>query len=162
MSMSPTTVVYYSSNQDYKSFEDAVRNALLEAIGDLPLISVTQQPLDFGHNICIGNVGRSRTNIYQQLRLGAEAADTVSVAVVEADMLYPPGFFTFIPANQDTYYYPKEAYIAWYGQRLFYPKFLHQLTGVVNRLHLLHVLDVLQKPEKRNPPNFFRITMRME
>ena len=99
------TVIYYTSNREKESFERKIRQRLLDVIGDLPLISVSQYPIDFGHNICVGNIGTSDRNVYRQLLIGCMAAKTPLVATAEADCLYPPtGYFDFIPEKIDYAY----------------------------------------------------------
>ena len=99
--MADLTVVYYSSCREDPVFEGKIRQALLDAIGDLPLISVTQQPVDFGENICVGDVGRSGHNVFRQYQIGVQAATTRFVAPAESDALYPPGWFASRPLSDD-------------------------------------------------------------
>lgn len=139
------TIVYYTSNGDYAALEGAVRDTIRAHSQGLPIVSVSQQPIDFGTNICVGDIGRSRHNIYRQLRIGAEHAQTRFVVVCEADFLYPPQWFQFEPPRDDTYYYPQECWILWKKRAAFFRKCMHQLTGVVGRDHLLRVLDKLQE-----------------
>lgn len=151
------TIVYYTSNGDYPSLENAVRNTIREHSQGLPIVSVSQQPIDFGENICVGDIGRSRHNIYKQLRIGAENAKTRFLVVCEADFLYPPQWFQFDPPRDDTYYYPEECWIIWKKKAAFFRKKMHQLTGIVGREHLLGMLDQLQScdPEGGNEPDPF-------
>jgi hypothetical protein len=100
------TVVYYTSNREDEAFESRIRLALLGAIGDTPLISVSQKPMDFGKNICVGDIGVSDYNILIQLRAGARAAETPLVATAEADCLYPhKGYFDFVPPGKFDWVY---------------------------------------------------------
>lgn len=138
------TIVYYTSNGDYPALENAVRDTIREHSQGLPIVSVSQQPIDFGTNICVGDIGRSRHNIYRQLRIGAEHAQTRFLVVCEADFLYPPQWFQFTPDRDDAYYYPAECWILWRAKAAFFRKNMKQLTGVVNRDHLLRLLDGLQ------------------
>lgn len=138
------TIVYYTSNGDYPALEDAVRTTIRTHSQGLPIVSVSQQPIDFGTNICVGDIGRSRHNIYKQLRIGAEHAKTRFLVVCEADFLYPPQWFQFDPPRDDTYYYPHECWILWKKKAAFFRKNMKQLTGIVNREHLLRLLDGLQ------------------
>ena len=147
--MPSLTVIYYTSNREYEQFEQAVRRALLTAIGDCPLISVSQQPIEFGHNICVGDIGASQENIVKQLRIGVEAATTDFVAPVESDMLYPADFFSTEGKQLDTFYYPEDGYIAWHGKGKFYRKRLRDLSCVVGRQHMLAFLKHL---EATKPP----------
>lgn len=102
------TVIYYTSNYldtNNPFFLANTKKQLLKAIGDLPLISVSQKPIVFGKNICLGNIGRSHINIYKQILAGCKAAKTKYVAMAEDDILYSyehfhselpkPGYFLY-------------------------------------------------------------------
>lgn len=68
------TVVYYTSNwldTQNPYFLENTKKQLLTAIGDLPLISVSQKPIAFGTNICVGEIGRSHLNLYRQILAGS-------------------------------------------------------------------------------------------
>lgn len=146
------TIVYYTSNGDYPALEEAVRTIIREHSQGLPIVSVSQQPIEFGTNLCVGDIGRSRHNIYRQLRIGAENASTRFLVVCEADFLYPPQWFQFTPPRDDTYYYPQECYILWKKRSSFFRKKMHQLTGIVSRNHLLRLLDQLQAFDSAGEP----------
>lgn len=93
------TVIYYTSNRENEDFENKIKAKLLKTIGDLPLISVSQKPIDFGENICVGDVGISNQNVFRQFQIGCMHAKTPFVAVAESDCLYPKEYFEFIPEN---------------------------------------------------------------
>lgn len=89
------TVVFYTANRTRPWFMAHVQSFLRHAIGDLPLISVSQKPLPgFGENICLGDIGQSYLNIYRQVLVGARAVRTPFMAFAEDDILYPPSHFT--------------------------------------------------------------------
>jgi hypothetical protein len=91
-----TTVIYYTCNKIKEPFAGNVRKQLLAAKGDLPLISVSQEPIDFGQNILFPK-GQSIHNIYRQILVGAKAAKTKYVAMAEDDILYSRDHFLFTP-----------------------------------------------------------------
>jgi len=95
------TVIYYTSNylDDHNPhFLKNTKEQLIKAIGDLPLISVSQKPMNFGTNICVGDIGRTHLNIYRQILIGAKAAKTKYVAMAEDDILYSfEHFHTYLP-----------------------------------------------------------------
>lgn len=93
------TIIYYTSNKEDEDFEAKVRQKLLEVSGDIPIISVSQKPIDFGKNICVGEVGASYLNLYRQVEIGCKEAKTPFVISAEADCIYPPDYFNFIPPN---------------------------------------------------------------
>lgn len=107
--MTDLTLLYYTANQIDYAFMHRVRAELpANVIGDqddgaeaferLPrIVTVTQQPDQWGCNICVGEIGPSIYNCYQQILIGARAATTPFVACVEDDSLYVPEHFTYRP-----------------------------------------------------------------
>jgi len=97
---SDLTVVWYSSNYlDDRNphFMNNTKEILRKNIADTKLISVSQKPVDFGENICVGDIGRSNRNLYWQILQGAKAAKTKYIATAEDDILYAPDNFAFRP-----------------------------------------------------------------
>lgn len=91
---SDLTVIYYTSNFIPDKFMEYTKRELLKAARDIPLISVSQKPMNFGKNICVGNIDRTHLNIYRQALRGAKEATTKYIAMAEDDVLYSPGCFT--------------------------------------------------------------------
>jgi len=92
------TLVYYTANKVEEAFGERVRQHLVEvsAVG-FALVSVSQTPLNFGQNICVGDIGFSIYNVYVQLLAGAKAATTPWIACAEDDYLYDPSHFGWRP-----------------------------------------------------------------
>ena len=99
------TVIYYTANLIDEQFAFNQRRLLASAIGDLPLISLSKKPLNFGINICEGNTERSIINIYRALLVGTRAAKTKYVALAEDDTLYPDEHFSSYLPPEDTFAY---------------------------------------------------------
>ena len=93
------TVIYYTSNyleEKNPYFLENTKKQLLKAIGNIPLITVSQKPTIIGNNctnICLGDIGRSHLNIYWQILQGCKAAKTKWVAMAEDDILYSEQHF---------------------------------------------------------------------
>lgn len=100
-----TTVIYYTSQREKPTFEAMVRRSLWRQLKrrQLPLISVSQFPVAFGHNICVGDVGTSPLNAFRQMQIGALAATTPYVLTAEADFLYPPEYFHLPSVELDVF-----------------------------------------------------------
>jgi hypothetical protein len=92
-----TTIIYYTANREEEAFERVIREQILRVAGDIPIISVSQKPINFGYNICIGDVGISNQNAHRQFQIGCEAATTEFVHSAESDTLYPAEYFQYIP-----------------------------------------------------------------
>jgi hypothetical protein len=103
--MNNKTILYYTSNRESLEFEAKVRADIFKRKGDLPIISVSQKPIDFGENICVGEVGHSYINMFRQILIGARKATTQYLVMTEADTIYPENYFSFEPAGANSYRY---------------------------------------------------------
>src|SRR3990167_3882864 len=103
--MNDKTILYYTSNRENPEFEAKVRADIFKRKGDLPIVSVSQKPIDFGKNICVGDVGNSYINMFRQILIGAREATTPYLVMTEADTLYPENYFSFEPAGENSYRY---------------------------------------------------------
>ncbi len=114
MSKPQTTIIYYTSNREDPAFEKRVQQNLLKVSGNLPIISVSQKPVDLGpnsKNICIGDVGVSGFNMFRQVEIALNEAKTPFVTSAEADCLYPPDYFKFIPPSLHACYRDSNLYV---------------------------------------------------
>lgn len=109
--MKDLTVIYYTSNQEHPRFEGRIQRSLRHASSPLPIVSVSQKPIDFGKNICVGDVGVSSHNAWRQLQIGAMAATTKYVCAAEADCIYPKEYFRFVPPREDMAYMAMPLYV---------------------------------------------------
>lgn len=109
--MESASIIYYTSNREDPGFEQRVRDNILKNCGGLPIVSVSHQPIDFGHNVCVGDVGVSGFNMFRQVLIGLEAATTEFVISAEADCLYPPDYFTYRPPRDDVPYRNTNLYV---------------------------------------------------
>jgi hypothetical protein len=105
MTKEDITVVYYTANFLSDPFASNTKKKLLEAIGDLPLISVSKKPMDFGQNICVGDTPRNHIWTYRQALIGAKAAKTKYIALAEDDIFYSAEHFTKYTPTKDTFAY---------------------------------------------------------
>ena len=103
--MSDISLIYYTDNQLDPFLFAKCQEKLLEAAQGKRIISVSQKPLDFGDNICVGNIGRSNESLFTQVLTGAKAATTKYVALVEHDCLYSPEHFNWQPPNDFVFWY---------------------------------------------------------
>lgn len=120
--MQDITIIYYSSNQERPEFEQRIRDNILAVSAGLPIISVTHKPIDFGKNICVGDVGASGFNMFRQVQIACREAKTRFVLSAEADCLYPPDYFTFVPPREDICYRDKNLYVMPQHRSFFWKK----------------------------------------
>ena len=115
------TIIFYTANMLHEPFAGKVREQLLKAAGDIPVISVSQKPMDFGTNVCVGDTGRSHLNLYRQILIGSKAAKTKYVAMAEDDILYSyEHFHTRLPSpNTFLYNINKWSIFTWNHPAIF-------------------------------------------
>lgn len=103
-------ILYYSENKlDGTPLNNLVRQTIL--FSELPILSVTQKPIDFGENIVYTRQhGRSHTLLYKQILTGLKASKADYLFFCEHDVLYSPSHFEFVPPRDDTYYYNRNVY----------------------------------------------------
>jgi hypothetical protein len=105
------SIVYYTASRE--KCESKVIEQILKVKGDIPVISVSQKPLDFGTNICVGEIGHNYQNAFLQALRGCQEAKTPYVAMCESDCLYPPGYFDFEPKDLNTIYTYDNVWLMW-------------------------------------------------
>lgn len=131
-----STIIYYTANREDKRFEQVIREQIIRASGGLPIISVSQKPINFGTNICVGDVGVSNQNAHRQFQIGCEAAKTEFVHAAESDALYPPEYFQFIPDDLNSAY-RVPIYLFRLGGVRFYWKEASECATVVGRSYAI-------------------------
>jgi hypothetical protein len=102
--MPELTILYYTANRIAEAFAWNVRLHLLDVADGIPIISVSQKPLAFGKNICVGEIGFSTYNVYRQVLIGAKAAGTRWVACCEDDTLYTREHLSARPPADEFWY----------------------------------------------------------
>lgn len=97
------TVIMMTPNKVPDRWAAYQKETLLEAIGDTPLIIVSNKPMDWGtHNLI--QTEYSLTNIFIQMLRAAKLANTPYVAIADDDTVYPKEHFDFRPPL-DTFAY---------------------------------------------------------
>jgi hypothetical protein len=99
------TILYYSACAENVEFEQRIRDNILKHCGDIPIVSVTQKPIDFGRNICVGERKNMYINQFIQMLIGLREINTKYTLIAEADFLYPPEYFQFVPQEGLAYRY---------------------------------------------------------
>jgi hypothetical protein len=127
------TIIYYTANRLSNHFHQNTLKCLRWAAGDIPVVSVSQKPMDLGENICVGDIGAHTHNIYKQFLIGARSAKTRYIAAAEDDVLYSPEHFRTRLPNPGTFLYDMNRWsiYTWCGPPVFSYKpnrlVLHQL-----------------------------------
>ncbi len=116
-------IVYYTDHHIDPDLMRACQKNLLKATGkQIPIISVSQKPIGFGKNICVGEKPRSNRSIYEQIMAGLQAAEPESVIYLcEHDVAYNPSHFAHVPEIKERIDYNQNRYYWAPGQREYLP-----------------------------------------
>lgn len=158
--MRDLTIIYYTSGyleEKNPYFLKNTQEYLVKAIGDSPLVIVSQKPINkfFDYNVndvekvYLGDIGRSHLNIYWQILQGAKAAKTKWVAMAEDDILYTAEHFNFdkyIKSPQDDIFYYdmcKVSLFTWIKPAMFSFRFKREVVNqlICNREFLIEALE---------------------
>ena len=98
------TLLLATSNQMDEKVAKKIRDYVIEVTQNkYPIISVSQKPIDFGQNICVGEIGSNKYNEYKQILIGAKEVKTKYTAVIDDDVLYSPDHFLLRPPDDETF-----------------------------------------------------------
>jgi len=138
-------IIYCSSNKEDPKFEQRIKDNILKNCGDLEIISVTQKPIDFGKNICVGeDIGVSGFNFFRQTQIALQNTDADFVISAEADCMYPPDYFQFRPEELDKCYRNSNLYVMGdHKSYWYYKKEGATHSQVVGRKYYLETLTKL-------------------
>lgn len=135
------SIIYVSSNREDPEFEKKTREDLLSKCGNIPIVSVTQKPIDLGKNICVGDVGASGFNFCRQVKIAVENSVGDYVISAESDCIYSPDYFNFVPPRLDKCYRNNNLCILGYKVDFFVNKFSSTYSQVVGKDYYLKMLD---------------------
>lgn len=107
--MGDLTCIYLTASELKEPFATRVRKVLIDAIGDIPLISVSRKPLDFGINI-LDNGEKNVDNIYRQMLRAAKLVKTDYIAIAEDDCFYHENHFKFYRPPLDIFAYDQNRF----------------------------------------------------
>ena len=140
-------IIYYTSNRENSEFERKIQKTLIENSKGIPIVSVSQKPIDLGINICVGdNIGASGFNVFRQVQIACQNINTKFVISAEADCCYPPDYFTFIPNKDNICYRNTNLYVMGdHRDYWFYKKEGAVHAQVVGREFYLDTLERLFK-----------------
>jgi hypothetical protein len=124
------TVILLTLNKTPRHWQKYYQKMLCEAIGDMPLVIVSKEPMDWDRpNTQYAlqeepgvSQGERIHNIYTQLLKAVRMANTTYIAEVDDDCLYPSGHFDFFrpPLNKFSYNYTRWSINSWITTEPFY------------------------------------------
>lgn len=100
-----TTVIYITNNKLDPKIDALCKKHILESTRGLRLISVSQEPIDFGENLVVGQLPPSSLSINIQMMEGLKRVETDFVAIAEHDCLYTQEHFNWTPPDKEKFYY---------------------------------------------------------
>jgi len=109
------TILYITDNTLDETLAKKCREVLLREAGDIPIISISQKPIDLGTNICLGEIGRSWMSLYKQQLAGLKEAKTKYISIAEHDCLYTREHFEWMPPKDDVFYYNQNCWFVQWG-----------------------------------------------
>ena len=125
------TILYLTDNSLDKDIASLCQNVLYREAKGLPIISVSQKPIDFGENVCVGEIGRSWSSLYKQLLAGLEITKTDWIAIAEHDVLYNSEYLHYQPSDSSVFWYnmncwlvvgPNSNHPELYGMYSYWPR----------------------------------------
>jgi len=111
-----TTIIYYTENRLKEPLFSACQRHLEKAAEQIPIVSVSHEPINLGTNISIGKQKPSWLLLYKQVLMGVEAAKTKYVAMAEHDCFYTHEHFSWTPPKDDTFYYNENHWLVQYAE----------------------------------------------
>ena len=143
-------IVYYTHNACQQRIMETCRKQLIRAAGDLPIVSISQYPVNLGVNFTV-DLEPGVLSMFKQILAGLLEINTDIVFLAEHDILYHPSHFDLTPLTDDAYYYN---YNIWKvdantGQALHYDH-MKQVSGLMGYRDLLvrHYAQRVERVEK--------------
>lgn len=133
------TIIYLTANEVPEKWAEYHKGIVLS--WDLPVITISRKPMDWGINI-LDTKEKTVSNIYYQMLVGALKATTKYVAIVEDDTLYPREHFDFRPPD-DTFAYNLNRFnlFTWSTPTYFWKDRFSNATLVSPRLLMVEALE---------------------
>lgn len=104
--MQDLTVIYITANVISENFRNNMWANLKHVLPiDVPIITVSQKPMELGDVNLVFEGERSHLNIYRQALMGVKEAKTKYVAIVEDDILYSDEHFKYRPTRNNIFAY---------------------------------------------------------
>jgi hypothetical protein len=157
------TIIYLTDNTLDDTLMELCQRILLREAGDLPIVSVSQKPIDFGLNLCVGDIGRNWLSLYKQILMGCRAVKAGWVAIAEHDCLYNHEHFAYRPDDPGVFWYNDHMWLvqwggnhpelngmySWWPKRLALSQLICDrdllIESVSERVHILEAGDSFDK-----------------
>lgn len=99
-------IIYYTDNQLKLKIAVRVQRQLAKTAArkNIPIVSASLKPMDFGKNVCLP-LKKGVLTMFKQILAALEASDADIVFFCEHDILYHPSHFDFTPLKKKIWYY---------------------------------------------------------
>jgi len=109
------TILYLTDNTLEPAIASACRVVLKREAREIPIVSVSQKPIELGLNICVGEIGRNWISLYKQILAGLEVIETGFVVIAEHDCMYSHEHLSWTPPKDDRFYYNHNHWLVQWG-----------------------------------------------
>jgi len=99
------TILYLTDNRLDERLARRCMELLVKVSLGMPIVSVSQKPIDLGHNICVGDIGSSGPSLETQLYEGLKHVDTRWVMMAEHDCVYSEEYMRWNPPDDEFFWY---------------------------------------------------------
>jgi hypothetical protein len=140
-------IIFYTDSRIDERIASVVREYILKS--ELPIISVSLKPLDFGENIVL-DLEPGIITMFKQILKGLEISNADVVYFVEHDVLYSKSHFDFTPEKDNIFYYntnnfrwdfPHDRAITYYGLRSLSGMCVDRIFAIEYYRKLLEVIE---------------------
>lgn len=149
--------VYYTCNTHDQRILDMCREQLKKC--DIPISSVSlKKDIGFGTEQVIIKRPRGPFTYHRQILFGLYMAQADVIFLTEADVMYDPSHFEFVPPRKDTFYYNTNVWkVDWHNGHCFYADNTRQVSGLCAYRELLldFYIKKLDQMEKEGFNNHF-------
>lgn len=118
--MNDLTIIMMTPNKVPKEWAKYHKEKLLEAAEDSSIITISNEPLDWGFNLI--QTEYSITNIFRQMLRGTEIATTEFIAIADDDTLYPKAHFEYRPPEGTFGYNLNRWHLFTWGRAFYFHK----------------------------------------
>jgi hypothetical protein len=150
------TIIYLTANRMPRKWVDFHLGHLLTAVGDYPLITSSQKPMDLGETNLIQKEPWGRTwSVYCEWNRAAKMATTDYVAIAEDDVLYHPDHFRKFRPKLDEVAYDMSRWtlMTW---KTHYFSMIRSLGGFSQICPRKLMIEALDEREAKYPNGFER------
>lgn len=95
-------IIYYTNNKLEEPIFSIIQKQIIKS--NLPIVSVSQKPINFGNNFVL-NLNPGYLTMLKQITKALEESDCTYIFFCEHDVLYPSSHFDFTPKRDDIFYY---------------------------------------------------------